>query len=174
MQIEVIRGATRVIGESQGYIGLPLRDITVFDAAAGRERPAMETAWSPTAEELEALNRGEPVILQLLGNRHPPVMIGVGDAVPDMDREALCNSFTSTAVASIYAAAGPLSDDGSARIEDLLSSLGTVCISIVLGLSAEARSAGLTYRQVFEMVTDPVNDHLADVELAEAEPAGAA
>lgn len=81
MEIGRIQGCTRVIGRSQGYYGLPLRDIVINDTVTGPETPAMETAWLPTPKELEALNAGAPIILRVIGSGHPPVMIYTG-AVP--------------------------------------------------------------------------------------------
>lgn len=42
------------------------------------------SAWYPTPEELERLNRGAPVILELMEKRAPPpVYVAVGDAPDD-------------------------------------------------------------------------------------------
>lgn len=82
MQIGRIDGCTRVLGKSQGYLGLPLRDVTLNDAVNGPETPAMQTAWLPTPAEIAAINAGAPIILTVLGVSHPPVMIGTGEA-PD-------------------------------------------------------------------------------------------
>lgn len=75
-----IQGATRVLGKSQGYMGLPLRDELVHCSVGGEETPSMVTAWEPTPDELARLNAGAPVLLRLIGTGHPPVMIEVGDA----------------------------------------------------------------------------------------------
>ncbi|MCV9960790.1 hypothetical protein OIU34_02660 [Pararhizobium sp. BT-229] len=80
MQIGIIQGHTRIIGKSQGYIGLPLRDVLVEDSVNGPRTPAMETAWLPTSEDIAALAAGAPLILRVLGTAHPPVMIYVGEA----------------------------------------------------------------------------------------------
>lgn len=79
MLIGHIEGATRVIGKSQGYLGLPLRDVKLDCAVNGADTPAMETAWTPTPAELEALNAGASVVLRILGTTHPPVMVYVGN-----------------------------------------------------------------------------------------------
>lgn len=79
MQIGRIQGCTRVLGKSQGYIGLPIRDIRIDDPVSGPNAPAMETAWIPTAEEIAAIQRGAPIILRILGTGHPPVMLYVGE-----------------------------------------------------------------------------------------------
>lgn len=86
MQIGMIKGATRTIGKSQGYLGLPLRDIVLDDTVNGPGTPAMETAWLPTPKEIEAINAGAPVILRVLGSGHPPVMVMTGEAPEDAER----------------------------------------------------------------------------------------
>jgi hypothetical protein len=73
-----IHGATRVIGKSQGYIGLAIRDERINCAVSGDGTPCMVTAWEPTPAELDALNKGAPVLLRILGTAHPPVMVEVG------------------------------------------------------------------------------------------------
>lgn len=79
MQIGRINGATRVIGQSQGYLGLPLRDVIIDCPVNGPRTPAMETAWLPTPDELERIVAGAPVVLRVLGTSHPPVMLEVGE-----------------------------------------------------------------------------------------------
>ena len=78
MLIGRIEGCTRVLGKSQGYLGLPLKDVLINSTVDGPETPAMETAWLPTPDEIERINAGAPVILRVLGTAHPPVMIEVG------------------------------------------------------------------------------------------------
>lgn len=80
MIIKRITGATRVLGQSQGYLGLPVRDEIIVDKATLLQTPSMLTAWEPTPDELARLNAGAPVLLRVLGSGHPPVMIEVGDA----------------------------------------------------------------------------------------------
>ncbi len=84
MEIGHIRGATRVIGKSQGYRGLPLRDELIKCAVNGDATPAMVTAWLPTPAELAALNAGASIHIHILGTMHPPIIVGVGD-VPEKD-----------------------------------------------------------------------------------------
>lgn len=76
MQVGMIEGATRVIGKSQGYLGLPLRDIVIDSTVTGPDTPAMETAWTP--KEIDAIIAGAPIILRVIGTGHPPVMLLVG------------------------------------------------------------------------------------------------
>ena len=80
MLIRMIEGATRIIGKSQGYLGLPLRDEVIPCDVNGPETPAMVTAWEPTPDELAALNAGAAVHLRVLGTVHPPVLVFVGPA----------------------------------------------------------------------------------------------
>lgn len=90
MIIGRIEGATRVLGKSQGYLGLPLRDVVINSTVDGPETPAMETAWLPNPDEIERINAGAPVILRILGSAHPPVMVEVGtlaDATPNTPKE---------------------------------------------------------------------------------------
>lgn len=83
MLIKHIEGATRVLGNSQGYIGLPLRDVLINCTVGGEGTPAMETAWEPTPAELSRLIAGAPVILRVVGTAHPPIMIEVGDVMSE-------------------------------------------------------------------------------------------
>jgi hypothetical protein len=82
MQIGRIKGTTRVLGKSQGYMGLPLRDDTINCTVNGPNTPCMTTAWHPTPKEIEALNAGAPVHVRIVGTGHPPIMVEVGE-VPD-------------------------------------------------------------------------------------------
>ena len=77
MMINAIEGATRRIGKSQGYKGLPLRD------EVGQFGPMMVTSWQPTPKEVEAIAAGAPIYLYVLGSAHPPVMLEVGEAPHD-------------------------------------------------------------------------------------------
>jgi len=82
MQIGRIQNATRVIGvigKSQGYKRLPLRDERINCSVNGEGIPSMVTAWHPTPKELEALNAGAPVHVRILGHEHPPIMVDVGE-----------------------------------------------------------------------------------------------
>ncbi|HEY0120560.1 MAG TPA: hypothetical protein VGC14_02165 [Rhizobium sp.] len=79
MQIAMIEGATRIIGKSQGYLGLPLRDELINCSVDGEGTPCMVTAWQPSPDELARLNAGASVHLRILGTAHPPVMVGVGE-----------------------------------------------------------------------------------------------
>jgi hypothetical protein len=62
-----------LLGKSQGYFGLPIRDEVVGDV------PVMVSAWHPTPKELAAINAGAPVHVCLIGSQHPPIQVSVGD-----------------------------------------------------------------------------------------------
>lgn len=79
MQIGRVSGATRVLGKSQGYMGLPIRDELINEKVNGEATPCMVTAWLPTPKELAALNAGAPVHVRILGTVHPPIMVEIGD-----------------------------------------------------------------------------------------------
>ena len=74
MQIGYIKNATRIVGKSQGYMRLPLRDEIVNGST-----PAMVSAWLPTPKELEALNAGAAVHVHIMGNIHPSIIVNVGE-----------------------------------------------------------------------------------------------
>ncbi|MBW8638994.1 hypothetical protein K1W69_17490 [Hoeflea sp. WL0058] len=78
MQIGAIEGATRIVGKSQGYMGLPIRDEKIDCSVNGPNTPSMTTAWLPTPAELEALNNGASVHIRILGTVPPPMMVAVG------------------------------------------------------------------------------------------------
>jgi len=82
MQIGRIRGATRVLGKQQGYMGLPVRDEPINCTVGGADTPSMVTAWLPTPKDLEKLNAGAAVHVRILGTAHPPMMVDVGE-VPE-------------------------------------------------------------------------------------------
>ena len=73
MMIARIDGATRVCGEGQGYVPLPLRD-----ELTPCGHPVMVTAWLPTPAELAALNAGATVHVKIMGNVPPPMIVKVG------------------------------------------------------------------------------------------------
>lgn len=88
MQIGRIRGATRVLGQAQGYMGLPVRDERINCSVGGAGTPAMVTAWLPTPKELAALNAGAAVHVRIIGTMHPPIMVDVGAIPRDPEPEA--------------------------------------------------------------------------------------
>lgn len=73
-----IAGATRVLGKSQGYIGLSIRDERMDCQPDGPNTPVMTSAWFPTPDEIAAIAAGTPVYLRIVGTAHPPVMLYAG------------------------------------------------------------------------------------------------
>lgn len=86
MQIARIDGATRVLGKTQGYLGLPVRDEVIECPTNGPGTPAMVTAWTPTPDEIARLAAGANVLVRILGTAHPPIMLDVGDPPEDLAR----------------------------------------------------------------------------------------
>ena len=74
-----IKGATRILGKAQGYLGLSVRDEMIHDKVNGPGTPSMTTAWEPTPAEMEAIARGALVHVRILGEVHPPIMVEVGE-----------------------------------------------------------------------------------------------
>ena len=72
MIIKRIEGSNRVLGKSQGYLGLPVRDDTLEDGT-----PVMVTAWEPTPDELESIAAGGAIYVRILGRQHPPISVEV-------------------------------------------------------------------------------------------------
>ncbi len=77
MQIAHIDGASRTLGEEQGYQPLPVR-YGVLRQEDGSEVPIMSTAWTPNEQEIEALIKGASIHLHILGTAHPPCRIEIG------------------------------------------------------------------------------------------------
>ena len=78
MLIAMIDGVTRVCGQSQGFFGLPLRDGQRECSVAGGVVPTMTSAWTPTPDELAALNKGASVYVHIDGSTPAPMMVSVG------------------------------------------------------------------------------------------------
>lgn len=72
MIINAVEGCTRVIGKSQGYLGLPLKDEVINGI------PMMTSSWQPTPAELAALAAGAPIYVTLIGQAHPPIIVSIG------------------------------------------------------------------------------------------------
>ncbi len=79
MQIGRIPGCTRVIGKSQGYLDLPLRDNVDIDKTNEQEPPTMTSAWLLTPKELAILNAGGALHVTIFGNIHPPIRVECGE-----------------------------------------------------------------------------------------------
>lgn len=75
-----IHGFTRELGKPADWDESkngPCDTLAVIDTKDHNNNPCMVSAWKPTPEELEALNRGMPVLLWVYGAGHPPVAVGV-------------------------------------------------------------------------------------------------
>jgi len=79
MIVKRIGDATRVLGQKQGYIGLPIKDIARVNAANGQLCNTMVSAWELTPDEIERLKQGATIYLTVMGTEHPPVMLNVGE-----------------------------------------------------------------------------------------------
>jgi len=77
MQIARIEGANRVCGQSQGYLGLPIRDEMIIDKATGKLTNIMHTAWEPTPKEIEMLINGGKIIVSIIGLSPQPILLTV-------------------------------------------------------------------------------------------------
>lgn len=60
----------RVHGKSQGFLGLPVNHVREDNGVN-----VMETAWTPTPAELEALKAGANVTISIWGELPPPMMV---------------------------------------------------------------------------------------------------
>ena len=79
MLIKRIRDATRVLGKSQGYLGLPIRDVATVDKTTGVLVNRMVSAWELTPDEIDRLKQGATIYLHVMGTTHPPVMLEIGE-----------------------------------------------------------------------------------------------
>jgi len=81
--IEPEDGTVRIHGKSQGFKGLPVRHVLtpIMDndgTLTGETVNIMFTAWTPTPDELIALNAGANVIISMWGNLPPPMQVTTG------------------------------------------------------------------------------------------------
>ena len=71
MLIARIEGTNRVCGKSQGFLGLPVRDEIV------NGQNIMHSAWEPTPDEIERIQKGAKIIVSVIGNNPQPIMLNV-------------------------------------------------------------------------------------------------
>lgn len=79
-----IKDGTRVLGASQGYISLPIRDELLelnFNEGV-KVCPAMTSAWIPNPAEMKRIAEGASILLTVMGIMHPPILLAVGE-IPD-------------------------------------------------------------------------------------------
>lgn len=158
MQIKHINGFTRVIGEEQGYIGLPLRDIVLNDSVTGPETPAMESAWQPDTADIAALQAGGQVILRVVGEGHPPVVLYVEPAA-SMDQAALHNQLAGEIVKPVLESGGSLTD------------VMVLTESVLLGVCLTCVRLGGD-EKVLDTMVEAVKGRLAEIRLGDIETAG--
>lgn len=73
-----IENATRVVGKSQGFFGLPIRDELISERVLGDNVPCMVTAWEPNPAELALLNAGAKIHIKIIGTQPAPMIVEVG------------------------------------------------------------------------------------------------
>lgn len=94
MEIGRIIGATRVLGKSQGYIGVPLKDeaknlgelphllhVMGFNSVDG-ECPTMQVVFHPTPDEQARIAAGASIYMEIVGVAFQPMRLTVGE-VPE-------------------------------------------------------------------------------------------
>lgn len=75
-----IAGATRYLGAPKGWEPESDGDcshLAILDVENDHGHNVMLSAWEPTPAEIEALQAGAPVYLQIVGTGHPPVNVWV-------------------------------------------------------------------------------------------------
>lgn len=75
-----IDGATRYLGAPVGWEPEKSGEcshLAIVDTFINDGQPVMLSAWEPTPAEIEAINEGLPVYLQVCGTAHPPVNVFV-------------------------------------------------------------------------------------------------
>ncbi|MDE1139541.1 MAG: hypothetical protein PW999_07770 [Paraburkholderia tropica] len=87
MLIREIEGATRHLGTPADWDHSKAAcDVLHIADVLTESGPFMVSAWSPTAEELAALNAGAPLYLWIAGRSHPVVALTVGDTSAEGNR----------------------------------------------------------------------------------------
>jgi hypothetical protein len=85
MQPGAIRNHTRDMGKPADWDEEkhgPCKTLKIRDDLIEERYPVMWSAWLPTPEEMEAIAKGAPIHLAIVGTSHPPVWIEVGDPPP--------------------------------------------------------------------------------------------
>lgn len=166
MRPQRIEGATRVVGESQGYIGLPLRDETFDCPVNGPGTPQMVTAWEVMPDELERLREGASVILSILGTTPPPLLMEVGEAPAErtpLSQDELHNVLAGRIAGSIIF---PVYKRGGSYA-DVLALLESVIAGTILMLAKLGRDD-----VVLDTLFERVRERCAALRLGGIEPEG--
>jgi hypothetical protein len=82
MIVKKIKGYDVILGESQGYQGLPVRVTVAFDPTVHCDVPTFTSQWTFSDEERLAIASGSDVFLMVQTQMHPPVNLVVGDPNP--------------------------------------------------------------------------------------------
>jgi hypothetical protein len=165
MHIRHIAGFTRVIGEQQGYIGLPIRDIVVDDPVTGPNTPAMESAWPLDDADRAAIAAGGDLILRVVGKGHPPVMLYVDEIGAPADQSDVHNDLAGRLVKAIVRPA--LLSGGS------LTDVMVLTESVLLGVCLSCVRFGGD-EKALDIITRNVRQRLAELRLGDIQTAGSA
>lgn len=65
-------GTNIVLGPPIGWTEEDCTSISAFKSVDESGQPFFLTAWKPNKEDLDALNRGEPIYLKTIGEGYPP------------------------------------------------------------------------------------------------------
>lgn len=84
MRSLLMKDYTRILGQSQGYDALVVKDETVHCSVNGEGTPCMTTHWEPSLKDLQNLIEGGQVIITILGSDHPPIKVTVSDPFTDV------------------------------------------------------------------------------------------
>lgn len=71
MNLIRIKGATRELGRSQGYVPLNLRDDFTTDEATGKQLHSMTAAFEVMPDEMARIAKGAPVYVSIYGTMLP-------------------------------------------------------------------------------------------------------
>lgn len=74
-----IRPCTRVMQRPSGTLEEDCSALEISDEHDPIWGNVMRSAWVPTPEEREAIAAGAPIILQIVGTRHPVVALYTGE-----------------------------------------------------------------------------------------------
>lgn len=78
MRPHPINPCTRVMG-APAEMADECGDLQISDQHDAVWGNCMHSAWLPSPEEREAILNGQPIILRIVGTRHPVVAMWVGD-----------------------------------------------------------------------------------------------
>lgn len=71
-------GYTRVLGRSQGFIGLPVKD-AVMECDVGGPVETMTSEWELSPQDIAEIVEGGRIRITLQGTAHPPILVSICD-----------------------------------------------------------------------------------------------